>query len=102
MSLKVGELRKAIADTPDDATVMLVYAGVMRHAVGITVAPNGAVAVVRGLGNPRRTSRFSIVEDGLIGGLNAMGMSDDQIAVLLERTTDSIKKRKKTLGIKGR
>ena len=99
MSLTIGELRKAITNTPDDATVMLVYEGVLRHAIGITVAPNGAVAVVRGSGNPRKSKHFNTIEDGLIGGLNAMGMSDESISELLERSVDSIKKRKKAIGL---
>ena len=99
MSFAVGELRKALANAPDDAAVMLIYEGAMRHAVGVTVAPNGAVAVIRSHGNPRQSKHFSVVEDGLIGGFNAMGMSDELIAEVLERSAESIKKRKKTIGL---
>jgi hypothetical protein len=77
MSLTIGELRKAIADLPDDASLMLVFEGALRHAAGITVAPNGEVAVIRTQGNSRQSAKFSVVEDGLIGGMDAMGMSNE-------------------------
>ena len=45
--MNVGELREALASVPDDAAVMLIFEDVLRHAVGVTVAPNGAIAVIR-------------------------------------------------------
>lgn len=100
MSLKVGELRKVIAHAPDDASVMLIHEGVMGYAIGIDIAPNGAVAIIRSRGNPRQSKHFSVAEDGVIGGLNAMGLSDESIAKLMERSVDSIKRRMKSIGLK--
>jgi len=97
MSLTVGELRAAIANAPDDASVTLVYEGAMRHAVGVTAAPNGMMVVLRTICSERKAKHFSVVEDGLIGGFASMGMSDDDIAEILGRPTDSVTKRRKTL-----
>jgi len=99
VSFKVRDLRNAIANAADDADVMLIHEGMLRPAVGIAVAPNGEVAVIRGLGNTRHAKKFSIAEDGIVGGLTAKGMSDQSIAELLERTVDSVKRRKKSLGL---
>jgi hypothetical protein len=96
--MTVGELREALASVPDDAAVMLIFEDVLRHAVGVTVAPNGAIAVIRNRGQSRY-KHYSVAEDGLIGGLSAMGMSNEAIAELLERTSDSIRKRKKSIGL---
>ena len=99
MSLTVGELRQAIADSPDDATVMMIHEGRMCNVVATKCAPNGKVAVIRSKGNTRQSKPFSVAEDGLIGGLLAMGMSDESTAELLERSVSSIKRRKKTIGL---
>ena len=99
MSLTVGELREALASVPDDATVTLIFEGVFRHAAGVTVAPNGGIAVIRSHGQRRPHKRYSTAEDGLIGGLSAMGMPDEAIAELLDRSPDSIKRRKKSIGL---
>ena len=96
MSLTVGELREALASVPDDAAVMLIFEGVLRHAVGVTVASNAGIAVIRSHGQTRPHKRFSAVEDGLIGGLSAMGMSDEAIGELLDRSPDSVKRRRKS------
>jgi hypothetical protein len=86
-------------DVSDDAAVMLIFEGVLRHAVGVTVAPNGGIAVIRSHRQTRPHKRYSEVEDGLIGGLSAMGMSDEAIAELLDRPPDSIKRRRKSIGL---
>ena len=99
MSVTAGQIRKALADTPDEATVMLIHEGSMRHAASLKVAPNGKIVVIRSSGNPRQSKHFSVAEDGLIGGFHAMGMPDDKSADLLERPVDSIKRRKKALGL---
>ena len=97
--MNVGELREALASVPDDAAVMLMFENVLRHAVGVTVAPNGGFAVIRNQGQSRPYKHYSVAEDGLIGGLSAMGMSNEAIAELLERTSESIRRRKKSIGL---
>ena len=85
---------------------MLIFEDMLRNAVGVTVAPNVGIAVIRSLGQARRIeqtrlhNRFTVVEDGLIGGLSAKGMSDQEIGELLDRPSDSIKRRKKSLGLR--
>jgi len=93
----VGRLTEALASVPDDAAVMLIFEDVLRNAVGVTVAPNVGIAVIRSLGQTRLHKCFSVVEDGLIGGLSAKGISDEEIGELLDRPPDSIKRRRKTL-----
>lgn len=99
MSFTVGQLREALADTPDNAAVMLIHDGTMRHGGGIAVAPNGTLAVIHCHETQRKSKHFSVTEDGLLGGLSAMGMSVDSIAELLQRSADSVKRRKKSIGL---
>lgn len=95
--LSVGDLRKSIAELPDDAAVMVVYDGRMRHAAGVTISVQGSVAVLRSYINSRNTRKYTTAEDGLIGGLAEIGMTDEQISTLLDRPLHSIQRRKKAL-----
>lgn len=99
MSLTVGELRDALEGMPDTATVHLIFNGVLRNAAGVTVEPKGGITVIRSHGQMKPYKRYSVAEDGLIGGLNAMGMSDETIAELIDRTPESVKRRRKSIGL---
>ena len=80
--------------TYPDTTLRFPEAG-----LSIAIAATGTLAVIRGKGQPRKSKHFTTTEDGLIGGLNAMGASDTMIAEVLERSESSIKQRKKLIGL---
>ena len=98
MAITVGQLREKLLDVSEDVPIMLLFEGNVTSAATVAVAPNGAFAIIRGKGEPRKAKHFSTTEDGLIGGLVTQGLPDEVIADLFERPVDSVKKRKKQLG----
>lgn len=99
MPFTIGELKQAIQNKPDDTPIMLLFNGVIKDATGMSFASNDSISIVHSSGGPRTAKHFNPVEEGLIGWLHSNGMSDDDIAELLERPVDAVQKRMKKIGI---
>lgn len=100
MTMTVGELNEALNGVDDGTALYLLFEGNVQPVEGLTKAEKGPIAIIRGKGKPRKSKRFTVTEDGLIGGLNAMGASDAMIAELFDRSESSIKQRRTKLGIR--
>jgi len=98
MGMTAGKLRSQLEGLADDAAIMMLFEGDVIYAENFVVAPTGQFAILRGK-DARHGKRFSVAEDGLIGGLTSMGVSDAAIADFVNRSPDSIKKRKKEIGL---
>lgn len=96
MKSTVADILKTLSKASPDGNVMLFTDGGLTDVECVAVSPDGGVVIIRGKGT-RHSKQFTVAEDGLIGGLDAMQILDETIAKLLGRTNDSIKKRKKHL-----
>jgi hypothetical protein len=98
MNMNVGKLREELAGLPDDADIMLLFEGTPRYVDQVKVFKQGNILMIRAKGGLRKSKPYSLAEDGLINALAAMSISDEDIANLLDRPLDGLKKRKKQLG----
>ena len=99
MTMTVGKLREQLNGVGEDTALYICFEGTLKPIESIAIAATGTLAVIRGKGQPRKSKHFTTTEDGLIGGLNAMGASDTMISEVLERSESSIKQRKKLIGL---
>jgi hypothetical protein len=97
--MKVGELLAALAKADPDLDVLVAVHGDFVSAVGVSTAPGASFVVIRGKGKTQRSSRFSVQEDGVLGHLTNLGVSDEEIAGVLGRPPESVQRRKKHLGL---
>jgi hypothetical protein len=98
--MTVGELQAELAQMDTEAGVMIAVNGTFVPAVGLTAVPGTSFVLVRGKGKLQQSSRFSIDEEGILGHLARIGLSDDQIGEVLGRPSDSVKRKRKALGLK--
>jgi len=102
MALTVGELKKALKDIEDDTLLYLLVEGKIVSVDGVTRADEVTMAIIRGKGKTGSSKRFSLTEDGVIGGLYTRGLSDAKIAEILGRPEKSVTQRRKRLGFTSR
>jgi hypothetical protein len=95
--MKVADLQARLTKLGPTLDLMIALHGDFVPVVDVTSASGACYAVIRGRGKPQRSPRFSIQEDGIIGQLVSMGMSDEDIAVVLGRPAAGVKRRKKHL-----
>jgi hypothetical protein len=98
MPFKVKELLEALNGMPDDSDVYIVLDGSVVPIETVTNVEAIAIAVIQGKGKPRTGKKFTTSEDGLIGGLQRMGASNEMIGQILGRPESSVAQRRKQLG----
>src|SRR5262245_35179846 len=96
--MNVGELQAELARLDAKWDVMIAVDGTFAPVVGVTVAPDASFIVVRGKGKMQQSKRFSIEEEGVIGHLARLGVSDIQIGEVLGRPAESVKRKRQALG----
>jgi hypothetical protein len=99
MSMTVGELQARLAKLDPGADVLTAINGAFAPVVGVASASGAAFVVLRGKGSQQESPRFSIGEEGVIGCLARLGVSDEEIAEVLGRPADSVKRKRKALGL---
>jgi hypothetical protein len=98
MSMTVGALQTELAKLEPQAGLMLAVNGIFVPVIGVTGAGGTTFAVIRGKGKLNQSSRFTIDEEGLLGHLARLGVSDEEIGEVLGRPAHSIKRKRKALG----
>lgn len=98
MSLLVRDLQARLAGLDPDMEIMVARDGAFAPLLDVKVIPGTARVLLRCKGTSREGSRFSTAEEGIIAYLAGAGVSDEDIADLMERTAASIKRKRKTLG----
>jgi hypothetical protein len=97
--MTVGELQAALAKLDSEHNIMIALNGSFVPLIGVTAAAAGTnFVVIRGKGKIQQSKRFSIDEEGIIGHLARLGLSDDEIGEVLGRPSDSVKRKRKALG----
>jgi hypothetical protein len=97
-SMNVGELRGALSSLDAQQDVMIAVDGTFAPVVGVTAASGASFIVVRGQGKMQESKRFTIGEEGVIGHLARLGVSDDEIGEVLGRPSESVKRKRQSLG----
>ena len=94
MSMKVGDLQAQLAKLDRQADVLIAVNGSFVPALGVVAASGATAIVIRGKGQNQTSPRFSIAEEGMIGHLARLGVSDDEIGEVLGRPADSVKRKR--------
>jgi hypothetical protein len=95
--MKVQELQQELNAVDPAADVVLAANGALVPVTGITFVPGKTMAVIRGRSKNKYQERFTTEEDGVIGHLRMLGLSDEMIGEVLGRESDSVKGRRKRL-----
>jgi hypothetical protein len=66
--------------------------------VGVTAVSGSTYVLLRGKGKKQEGTRFTIQEDGVIGHLTHLGLSDDAIGEVLARSPESVERNGKAFG----
>ena len=96
--MTVGELVAALANVNPHHAVMIAVDGTFAPVIGVSGAVGVTFVVVRGQGKTQQSKRFTIAEEGVIGHLAHIGVSDEEIGEVLGRPSESVKKKRKALG----
>jgi len=99
MSLTVGNLQALLAKVDTQADVLIAVNGTYAPLLGVVSASGTPFIVLRGKGKHQPSPRFFVEKEGVIGRLVRLGVSDEEIGEVLGRPTDSVKRKRKTLGI---
>jgi hypothetical protein len=97
--MKAQELQRELGAVDSDADVVLAANGALLQISGVTFVPGKTIAVIRGKSKSKLTKRFTTEEDGVVGYLGNVGLSDEMIAEVLGRTPDGVRRRRRTLGL---
>jgi hypothetical protein len=81
--MTVGELQAELAKMNAQDGLMIAVNGTFVPVVGVTAAAGTSFVVLRGKGKLQQSSRFTIDEEGILGHLARIGLSDDQIGEVL-------------------
>ena len=77
---------------------MIAVNGTFKPVIGVTAVSGSSFVVIRGKGKTQLSKRFSIDEEGIIGHLVGLGLTDGELAEILGRPAASVAKKRKALG----
>jgi hypothetical protein len=97
--MTVGELLGQLSKVDSETTAMIAVNGVFVPVVGVTAVAGSSFAVLRGKGKTQQSNRFTIDEEGVLGHLARLGLDDKEISEILGRPSESVKKKRKALGL---
>jgi hypothetical protein len=96
--MTVREMAATLANVDPEHTVMIAVDGTFAPVVGVTAGSGASFVVIRGQGKMQQSKRFTIAEEGVIGHLAHIGVSDEEIGEVLGRPSESVKRKRKALG----
>jgi hypothetical protein len=97
--MNVHDLQRELAAADPEAEIVLAANCALLPVTGITSVPGKRTVVIRGRSKDKYNQRFTTEEDGVIGHLRMLGLADDMIGEVLGRDAESIKGRRKRLGL---
>lgn len=92
-------LQRELTAVDPAADVVIAANGALVPVTGISSAPDKMTVVIRGRSRDKHNERYTTQEDGAIGHLRMLGLSDDMIGEVLGRDADSVKGRRRRLGL---
>jgi hypothetical protein len=96
--MTVAELQAELARLNPDEEVWVTITGAFAPVGRLTAVPKAAYVVLRGAGKVPKTDRFTVDEEGILGHLSSLGLTNEAIAEVLDRPAESVKRKRKALG----
>ena len=97
--MTVGELAEALAKLNPQQNLLIAVDGAFAPVIGVTGADGAPFVILRGQGKKRDGSPFTVGEEGIITHLSRLGLSDEAIGEVLGRPPESVKRKRKALGV---
>jgi hypothetical protein len=97
-AMTVRELQLELAELNPGDEVWITINGSFARVGGVTPVPKADYVVVRGIGKLAKNDRFTVDEEGIIGHLTSLGLTNEAIGEVLGRPAESIKRKRKALG----
>lgn len=97
-AMTVRELQLELAKLNPGDEVRITINGSFARVGGVTPVPKADYVVVRGIGKLAKNDRFTVDEEGIIGHLTSLGLTNEAIGEVLGRPAESIKRKRKALG----
>jgi hypothetical protein len=96
--MTVGDLRAELAKLHSDLDAVIILNGSLSPVIEVLAVPGADFVVIRGkrAGPPPR--KFTINEEGVVGHLVRIGLSNEKIGEILGRPTKAVVQKRKTLG----
>ena len=95
--MDANNLQEELRQVDPATEVILAANGALVPVTGVTYVADKSVLVIRGRSKDRYNVRFTTQEDGVLGHLRGLGLSDDIIGEVLGRDPSSVKGRRKRL-----
>src|SRR5262249_33457100 len=99
MSMTAGQFLVELAKVDPQLDIRIAVDGTFAPVVGVTAVAGSPFLVVRGKGKDRESGHFTIHEEGVLGRLAALGLSDAEIGEVLGRSPQTVKRKRKALGL---
>lgn len=96
--MTVGDLRAQLATLDSQLDTVVILNGTIAPAIEVLVVPGAEFIVIRGKGTSPPPRKFTINEEGIIGRLARLGLSDEKVAEVLGRPTRSVAQKRRALG----
>jgi hypothetical protein len=99
MGMTVGQLQAELAKVDSAIELRIAVDGTFAPLVGVTAVAGSPFVVLRGQGKTQQSPRFTIHEEGVLGKLATLGLSDEEIGQVLGRPAQSVERKRKALGL---
>src|SRR5437016_3836781 len=96
--MTVGELQVELAKLDAKLDAMILLNGSFSPVVDVIGVAGADCTIIRGKGKTDQPKKLSINEQGLLGYLVRLGLSNENIGEVLGRPTKIVEKNRKTLG----
>jgi hypothetical protein len=96
--MKCYELIRLLANLPPDCDIKVAVDGQFERVSGVAALKDGSMGIVR-LENRGPPGRVTIQEEGLIGHMIKLGLSNDEMADFLQRPVIAIERFRKRFNL---
>lgn len=97
--MNAQELQQELSTIDPAAEVVIAVNGALVPVTGISSVPDKMTVLIRGRSKDKCNERFTTQEDGVIGHLRRLGLTDNMIGEILGRDGPSVKGRRRRLGL---
>lgn len=97
--MTAGQLLADLMKVDPQLDLLVAVGGEFVPLHGIAFAPGSPYGVIHGHGKRISGARFTIDEQGVLGKLAGVGLTDEQIGNIMGRPTDAIKRKRKAMGL---
>lgn len=96
--MTVAELQAELVRLNPDENVLMAINGTFVPVGRLTAVQKAGYVVLRPTGKLAKSDRFTVGEEGILGHLAGLGLTNEAIAEVLDRPVESVKRKRKALG----